>query len=387
LASSAGAAKLGGEMVQGKKQLPTKQHPKTGRLVVRQQRRARMAAVRDVCRHVRPEHPTSVRQAEFNEHRGAAGHPKLPQAHKICEQQGGVSWRRLLEIAFHERANRGRLLSTAFGQGRRNITLAQCVAAVQAVARKLGVPTLTRARYERERTKMLKGDQQAYLHGGAGEKLLPDLESIEHVLRREYGTGADEDEASRQDWWNQLLVAAELEPNPKQEQRAAMSVDEAVAGFAEELGVLPTGPKKLRAWANRAHNLPLKACDGKQITAAGRRLNERRKAAGLQRLPLAPRGFDVLQKASAAERLSPKQLDQPRLMRGLVRVIDLLDAGEHLSQRSIKRVARAHRATDDVPSWSAVKGLADRTGTTTESLMREAEQLHAANMNAADVPG
>jgi hypothetical protein len=65
-------------------------------------------------------------------------------------------------------------------------------------------------------------------------------------------------------------------------------------------------------------------------------------------------------------------------------VIDLLEAGEHLSQRSIKRVARDHRATEDVPSWSAVKGVADRTGTTTESLMREAEQRHAANMNAAE---
>jgi hypothetical protein len=143
----------------------------------------------------------------------------------------------------------------------------------------------------------------------------------------------------------------------------------------------------LRRWANLGHNISLKQCTGKEIAAAGQRLNDRRAAAGEEPLSVAPRGFNIFQKATAGERLSTKTWDEPRMMRGLVRVIDLLEAGEHLSQRSIKRVSREHRATDDVPGWNAVVGLANRLGKSTEQRMREAERLHATVMDAATATG
>jgi hypothetical protein len=346
-----------------------------------------MAAIRDVCRLVNPDSPTEVTQDDFDDNRERAGHDDLPTARQIADRLN-MSWRALLDVAFDKARHDGQALGRAQGDlGRKGITLDDCVRAVQLVARRLTVPSLDRSGYRDGRRTILKSDSQAWRHGGDGVKLLPTLDQIDYVVAREQERDetaenvapdpASGSEAGKRERWNWLLERAGLEASGPD--RSA-PLEDMVARFAETFGYLPAGRNMLCTWVRdvcgeRFRNVPSEA-----VQKAGRTLNRGRAAGGLKRLPAAPRGFDVRAGARppAIPRRAPQKhdWDKDSFVAGLEKAIPHLGPGEHLTQRTVKRIARDHPG-EGIPSYSTIYRRAPDLGTTFDELCEEAERNYA----------
>lgn len=323
--------------------------------------------VRVVSAFGAPADPLAVSQRVWDANRVAAGAPGAPPAHKIC-QRLGVSWPQLLRIAHGDPAGALQGLRVAQSdRGRKGISLEQVLIALRQAALRLGRQGINRSDYVTARGQMLE-KTRATRHRGARRRAIPELNQIEAVLGQ-HGLS----------WSDALERAGLAEPEPVL--NAGLEPAEAVREYAAHMGAVPRGVKPLLRWARTVGVRVQRHMKRVALDQAIAELQRQRALAGQSPLPLSPVDADFTVATSGPAPVGPRRhrrdWTKDKVIDGMALAIAHLRPGEHLTQRTLKRIAREH-GNEAIPSWSVVDRHLRRTGETFEEWRREAERLAAA---------
>lgn len=289
--------------------------------------------VHDVTAFVNPDLPQSVRQRQFDDARARAGVPDVPSARAIF-QRLGVGWAELKRIAHGPQAKRlQRLRIAQSDRGRKGISIAQVHVAMRQVAARLSKSWIDRSDY-------VKGRE---LMSGRGRRALPSLNQVEEVLEQEGLT------------WVRGVEGAGLEP-PQTVAQSGLGAREAARAFADTLGMVPRGVTQLIEWGKAAGvSVAMQARYASALEQAISELQAERARAGLEPLPVAPRDAALVPPGrAAAGPVRRRYWNKETIIDGMAIAVRYLRAGESLSQRTLKRIARDYR-DQPIPSYSTVQ--------------------------------
>lgn len=315
----------------------------------------------DAC----PAEPTACRQDQFDAARAAAGHPDAPRGRNIAARLD-MSWPRLLHVAHGPETRWSRELGHAGSdRGRKGISLQQVLVALRQVAAHLGVDTLGQAQYEQARNEIVAVSRRAFKHGGNAAATLPHLEQVKWVLKQEKLS------------WDDALGRVGLK-SPDRPSVAGLDPDAAVDAFIAHTGMLPRNRQQLRRWASAARcsfQDDMSAAAVKAVIAARRAARE---TAGEPPLAEAPRDLSFDDAADPAlPRARRLDWNPASIIVGMAKAVPLLEPGERLDQRSLKRISKDHPEAG-VPSWSTVDRYRSNTvGASFEDWRRQALELAA----------
>jgi len=324
-------------------------------------------AIAAAARLTHPADPVALTQAQFDNARDQVDPPGLPRA-KSLARRFAMPWRRLVEISLEPPERHTLLLGRLISQRDSPApSLGQVLVALRQAAIRLGADTISQTTYDHARHLILNATARAMAQG-ADRDLMPTLTQIEGLL------------ATNNLTWAQACTQAGLRPPDANASRVqAMDADQAVAWFAQTIGLVPASFNQLDiATANAG--VARKRMRAADVTAAIQRLQAARAAAGLDPLPAQP-GKGALehittvtpgQPTARTPKRRPKMWKGPAIIEGLATAIGELRPGERLTQRRLGRIAIAN---PDVPGYSVVHRHATQAGTNFEALIRQAEQL------------